>query len=289
MTFKNLGTGIDRVVLRLFAGSGLRKIWIIEKINLLVRTSLKPKFIITKRYGHKMFLDKIDSLYLSVHKDWENVETKLIEESVKKGGIVLDIGANIGFYTLVMARLVGEKGRVYAFEADPTNFEILKKNVEVNGYQNVTLVNRAVLDKRGKIKLYVDKGNTAGNSLFKGKSKKYREVEAIKLDDYFKKNKKIDFVKLDIEGSEGRAMKGMSKILDVNKNIKLVTEFYPRFLEGVGKEINFGARDYLEFLIKKKFNLYYIDEKNSSLTLLSPKEILDKAGKMWVNLFCKRG
>src|SRR3990167_3637982 len=110
MTIKDLGTGLYKKILKLFAGSGLRKIVFIEKINLFIRTWLKPEFIVTKRYGHKMFLDKIDSLYLSVHKDWEGFETSIIEKEVKKGQTVLDIGANIGFYTLIMARLVGEGG-----------------------------------------------------------------------------------------------------------------------------------------------------------------------------------
>ena len=108
-----------------------------------------------------MFLDKIDSLYLSVNKDWGDFEKEVIEKQIKKGDVILDIGANIGFYTLIMAKLVGEKGKVYAFEADPTNFEILKKNVEVNGYKNIVLVNKVVSNKNEKIKFYVDRGNTA--------------------------------------------------------------------------------------------------------------------------------
>ena len=283
---RNLGKIIYKKTLKLFAGSGLRSFKIIEKINLFVRIKLKPDFIITKKYGHKMFLDKIDSLYLSVNKDWGNYEKEILENNIQEGDVVLDIGANIGFYTLIMAKLVGEKGRVYAFEADPTNFNILKKNIQVNGYKNVVAINKAVLDCNKTIKFYIDEGNTAGNSLFKGDKQKYNEVDAIKLDDYFSKREKIDFVKIDIEGSKGRAIKGMTNLLDKNKKIKIITEFYPKLLNGVGKEVDFNAEDYLKFLRKKGFKLYDIDDKTKSLVLLSDKEILEKCGKQWTNLLC---
>lgn len=272
----------------LFAGSGLRKIKFIEKINIFLRVKLKPDFIITKKYNHKMFLDKIDSLYLSVYNDWDDFATTLLEKEIKKGSIVLDLGANIGFYTLVLARLVGEKGKVYAFEADSTNFEILKKNVEANRYNNIILVNKAVLDKNDKIKFYVDERNTAGNSVYGGDKTEYKEIEAIKLDDYFNKNRKIDFVKIDIEGSEFRAMKGMSKLLKENKKIKLMTEFYPKLLNGIGEENNLLPVDYLEFLRNLGFELYDINEKSRKLVRFSNKEILNKCGHRWTNLFCKR-
>ena len=285
---RNLGKIIYKNLLKLFAGSGLRSFRFIEKINLFVRIKLKPDSIITKKYGHKMFLDKIDSLYLSVNKDWGDYEKEILENNIWEGNVVLDIGANIGFYTLIMAKLVGEKGKVYAFEADPTNFNILKKNVEVNGYKNIILVNKAILDCNKTIKFYVDKGNTAGNSLFKGNKQKYNEIESVKLEDYFPENQKIDFIKIDIEGSEGRAIKGMANLLDKNKKIKIITEFYPKLLNGVGKEVDLNAEDYLKFLRKKGFKLYDIDDKTKSLVLLSDKEILEKCGSQWINLFCVR-
>ena len=285
---RNLGKIIYKNLLKLFAGSGLRSFRFIEKINLFVRIKLKPDSIITKKYGHKMFLDKIDSLYLSVNKDWGDYEKEILENNIREGNVVLDIGANIGFYTLIMAKLVGEKGKVYAFEADPTNFNILKKNVEVNGYKNIILVNKAILDCNKTIKFYVDKGNTAGNSLFKGNKQKYNEIESVKLEDYFPENQKIDFIKIDIEGSEGRAIKGMANLLDKNKKIKIITEFYPKLLNGVGKEVDLNAEDYLKFLRKKGFKLYDVDDKTKSLVLLSDKEILEKCGKQWTNLSCER-
>ncbi len=97
--------------------------------------------------GQKMFLDKKDVLGLSINGVYEPLETKLVRKEVKKSDVVLDIGANIGYYTLILAKLVGKKGRVFAFEPDPTNFALLKKNISINGYKNVILVPKAVAGK----------------------------------------------------------------------------------------------------------------------------------------------
>ncbi len=276
-----------RKTLKIFSNSGLRKIKFIEWINISIRSKLKPDYIFTKKYNHKMFLDKIDSLYLSVNKNWEDVETKIIEKEIEEGDIVLDIGANIGFYTLIMAKLVGDKGKVYAFEADKDNFEILKKNVEINKYHNVVLINKAVWDKNGTIKFYVNENNTAGNSVDGNDGEEYNEVESIKLDEYFDENKKIDFIKMDIEGSEGRAVKGMANILKRNKGMKIITEFCPRMLDKVGEEIGFNAEDYLKLLKEEGFELYDIQELNDELVLSSPKQILEKYEKTFTNLLSK--
>jgi len=93
---------------------------------------------------------------------------------------------------------------------------------------------------------------------------------------------------MNIEGSEGRVRKGTSNLLDMNENIKIITEFYPKPLDGIGKEINFIAEDYLEFLREKGFMLYNIDEKTKSLILSSPTKILDKFKNKWSNLLCER-
>ncbi len=83
--------------------------------------------------GHRMFLDRFDSLSLSVVGRHEQCITELVQQIIKPGDIVLDIGANIGYYTLIFARCVGPTGHVYAFEPDPGSFALLQKNVQING------------------------------------------------------------------------------------------------------------------------------------------------------------
>jgi len=96
---------------------------------------------------------------------WDGEDGFCINE-VKPGQTVLDIGASIGFFTLLLARLVGPSGRVFAFEPDTVSFALLKANVLVNGHRNVTLVNKAVTATTGVQKLYVcPTGDSAKSTL----------------------------------------------------------------------------------------------------------------------------
>src|SRR5262245_590665 len=117
-------------------------------------------------FGHRMYLDKLDSLQLSLRKVYEPIETRLVMDLVKPNQVVLDIGANIGYYTLIFSKLVGPGGRVYAFEPHPTNFSLLDRNVQTNGYKNATVVRKAVADATGSLKLYESELNSADHRIY---------------------------------------------------------------------------------------------------------------------------
>jgi len=192
-----------RKVVKVFSGHGLESIYPIRVAHNFILSHLKTTF--AEVDGHKMFLDSKDSLSLSIYGIHEPLVTELVKKEIKKGNVVLDIGAHIGYYTLIFAKLVGEEGKVFAFEPDPTNFSLLKKNVEINGYKNVELVQKAVSNKNGKIKLYLSEENSGDHRIYNSHDgRKFIEVEAIRLDDYFKNyNGAIDFIKMDIQGAEG--------------------------------------------------------------------------------------
>ena len=103
--------------------------------------------------GRKMFTQNNDGLALSVFKIYEPNQTKIVKKYVHEGDVVIDVGAHVGYYTLLMAQLVGKNGKVYSFEPDPVNFELLKKSVEINGFENVILIQKAVSDTTEKIRL----------------------------------------------------------------------------------------------------------------------------------------
>ena len=90
----------------------------------------------------------------------------MIKQEVKEGNNVIDIGANIGYFTLLFAKLVGPNGKVFAFEPDPTNFSILKKNIEENNYDNVILSQKAISDKTETTKLFLCKFSNGMQNVF---------------------------------------------------------------------------------------------------------------------------
>ena len=254
---------IYKRIIKFFSGYGIGKLYPIKIIHGFIEHHLKQTFV--RVDGHKMFLDSKDSLGLSVNGIFEPFETELVKKMIKKNDIVLDIGANIGYYTLIFAKLVGEEGKVFAFEPDPTNFALLKKNVEINGYKNVIMVQKAISNKTGKAKLYLSEYGTEHRIYNSYDNCQFLEVEVTQLDDYFKNyNETINFIKIDIEGAEGGAIQGMVALLKKNKNVKIMTEFWPAGLKRSGID----ASEYLKIFVKHGFKLYNINEQEKTLKLV---------------------
>ena len=157
-----------------------------------------------------MFLDPNDSLRLSLWGEYEPFETQLFTNHIENGDMVLDIGANIGYYTLLAARQVGPQGRVYAFEPDPDNFALLQKNIRQNGYKNFALENRAISNQNGKIKLFKDGKNWGGHRIYDtDRNKEHVTVDVITLDRFFADGTtEIDLIKMDIEAQRSGPFRG---------------------------------------------------------------------------------
>lgn len=260
-----------KAVRSVLGGYGIGRFYPIRIAHQFVLKRLKSDFAMV--LGHKMFLDSKDSLQLSINGIYEEFETSLVNKEIKRGDIVLDLGANIGYYTLIFAKLVGENGKVYAFEPDSTNFALLKKNVEINGYKNVVLVQKAVSNKNGKLKLFLAEDNTVDHRIYNSHdARKFVEIESVKLDDYFKDyNGKTNFIKIDIQGAEWGAVQGMSELLKKNKSMKIFSEFWPIGLKRFGIE----PLEYLELLLKHGFKLYEIIEQKKKIEPTTPKELLN--------------
>lgn len=187
--------------------------------------------------------------------NYEEHITRVMEKEIKKGHTVLDIGANIGHFTIIMAELVGREGKVFAFEPDPVSFETLKNNVEKYNYNNITLVQKAISNTNGKANLYIHDGDHRNNNLY-CKYDRYIDVDIIRLDDYFNNyNGNIDFIKIDIQGAEVAALQGMCLTLQKSKNIKMVIEVWPTGLIKAGTCID----KLVQLLLKSQFQLFYTD------------------------------
>ena len=224
------GTGISRIP----------GIWSIY--NFLFRRLWIHKSIIEIQ-GSKMYVNteglpkRYEQAFQSyITLNWEKITTEMFKEAVKEGDVVVDIGANMGYFTLLAARLVGKTGRVYAFEPEPTNYSLLLKNIEVNGYDNVVPVQKAASNKSGKVKLFVSEEDAGNSTIFQyGDGRKFIEVEAVTLDEFFAdKAHPINVIKMDAEGAEMAVLLGMDRIIRENQDIKIFSELYPELMTTMG-------------------------------------------------------
>jgi len=260
-----------------------------EEIFSKINSGVRSEYI--EIDGQKLFLDKEDSLLLSTRKNnYDRFEIECLKQIIKNGDIVVDLGANIGYYTLILAQLVGKSGHVYAFEPEPSNFEILSKNVKENKHDNVTLVQKAVSDKNSKIKLYVSKRNLASHRIFDAEDKrKSIEVDVTTLDEYFQKSKKpIKFIKMDVEGAEGATILGASKIIEDSKNLVIMMEYFPKWIKKFGDI----PEEILKSLVGKKFKLFNINKKNKKLDpilITNFVEEYNEQKKNYTNVLCVKG
>jgi FkbM family methyltransferase len=140
------------------------------------------------------------------------------------GNIVFDLGTHIGIYALNASRLVGSKGNVYAFEPEPDNFALLRRNMVLNKTSNITVSNNAVSSRQGKLALYMDPRNTGAHSV-RCKDGKTGSifVSSITLDEIMKVYpvKEINLLKIDVEGHELEVLKGAESFLGICDNIAM--------------------------------------------------------------------
>lgn len=235
--------------------------------------------------GFKMRLDSKDALMLSVLSTYERRQTAVMKSDVKEGESVVDLGANIGYYTLLLSRLVGKNGRVFAFEPHPELYQILSENVESNNCTNVTLANKAVADVPGKTSLYLDTNGSAHCLYDPHNESPFIQTESVVLDDYLHEDSSsVTFVKLDIEGFEMKALEGAAGILR-NQGLRIITEFNPHKLRGAGN----SPEQYLRFLFKKGFSLFDIEDHLRPVQSTSKiEDYVRKYQKDSTNLLCRR-
>jgi FkbM family methyltransferase len=221
---------------------------------------------------------------------WYEAETvALCRTLVRPGMTVLDIGAHCGYYTRLFSNLVGPDGKVYAFEADPATYDYLARNIRLSRHQNVVIVPKAVADRRGTVEFFVMTG-TGKHSLYDTSRalgsftvKERISVEATTIDDFLAEhgNPDIDFLKMDIEGAEPRALDGMTATLARLEDLSMVVELHPGTLHSGG--VRPGE------LVKRLEVLGFRIDAIHWGGRLKPVQDLDLAdGQTQVNLVCRK-
>jgi FkbM family methyltransferase len=199
----------------------------------LFKLKLKDRYSIREIHGSKMYLDFQDkgiSKDLLKNENREYLSIKTVRSEINPGDIILDIGANIGYYTLLMAKLTREKGKVYAVEPVIQNIELLKKNIKLNKYKNIEVFQLALGNKNKIAPIYISnkrnwhsvikseliKNNIIGKAL----------VKMITCDEFLQNKISPDFIRMDVEGYETEIIEGMKKFLDSKKPTKILMEIH---------------------------------------------------------------
>tara|TARA_B100000989_G_scaffold290476_1_gene263676 strand:+ start:1074 stop:1763 length:690 start_codon:yes stop_codon:yes gene_type:complete len=206
--------------------------------------------------GYRLYLNITEyTSWLMYFTKYEEKEVKFVINNLKCDDNSLDIGSNIGFYTILFASL-SKKGIVYSFEANSENFDKLSKNIKLNEINNVRHFNRAVSnDSSYKYLISTKDINAGGHYISLTPEKKYEKVHTIDLNNTLNKDIFFQIVKIDVEGHEIEVLKGMSNILKRNTKF-LIIETSGNFRE---------IKNYLtkfEFVVLKRYKLNSIFKKN---------------------------
>lgn len=166
-----------------------------------------------------MMLDTSDFLQREIYLfgDYEpEIRTKILE-GLKPGDTFVDIGANVGFYSLCASRVVGSKGKIYAFEPAPSTYAALKNNIDLNGVTNIITASVALSDTQGQAKLFLDaKHNSGATSLRRSPNSGPAIDVVLTTYDQFAKENELpvpSLVKVDVEGAEVKVLRGMNDLL----------------------------------------------------------------------------
>jgi len=251
---------------------------------------LKPRKDVLIRVGeHRMYANSIDRIVALVFWKFsmlEGYESKIVRSIVKEGMVAVDVGANIGYYTLQLAKLVGPSGKVYAFEPDDGNYSLLIKNIKANNYKNIVPIQKAVSDKTGKAKLFFCEEHRGDHRIFdSGDGRKVIGIETVALDDFFSEKDRIDMIKLDIQGSEYLAFSGMEKLVRHQKDLTIISEFSPDMLAKCGV----SPEEFIKKISDLGFRLQFINEEKKAIETIKGEDLIRMCRKSrYVNLFLNK-
>ncbi|HEU5202203.1 MAG TPA: FkbM family methyltransferase [Nitrospira sp.] len=197
-------------------------------------------------------LDRLLALALHRLGMMGTAERHLMEERVRPGMRIVDIGANVGLYSTLLARLVGPNGHVHAFEPEPSLFRALQGNLQMNNLGNLTAVNAALGDRSGTTTLYRSPFNTGDNRLGGlGQLGQRIDVQILRLDDALP-FPSVDFIKMDVQGYEMAVFEGMEGVLRANAQLEILFEFWPSGLHAAGTD----PAALLDHLFQRQFRVF---------------------------------
>ena len=245
-------------------------------------------FDLTKRAiveldGFKLLIMLDDNIGRGIydHKVHETNVTKAIKETLKPGHTFLDIGANIGYFTMLGAVLVGQTGRVIAVEPNPQNTQLIFGSIKENGFTTVSVYTVAASDQTSILALF-NAGSNGGvitetmlrvrEPLWEGLADRPFLAQSVRLDDVLANLDRLDVVKIDIEAHEPQALRGMAGLIERHRPI-IFTEFHPWALQRMSP---FPPENYLNQIQSLGYSMTILARDGSVAVDCSPDEIMSR-------------
>ena len=199
---------------------------------------------------------------------------RFFQALIRPGMTIVDVGANIGIFTLYAARSLQWDGRIHSFEPAPHTHELLRSNVQVNGFLEANLVRfhkAAVTDSEGTARLTTFADNSGHNTLFwQNAGAQFVVVKTTRLDTALQGEPRVDVVKIDAEGAELRILRGMAQTIEKNPGIHILIEFAPIHLA----RAHVTPEDFLRVLSELDLEIRIVDSLTGAIREASDQELL---------------
>jgi FkbM family methyltransferase len=226
---------------------------------------------------------------------YEKREMAFLRRHCVSDTFFIDVGANVGLYTALSSHLVGENGRIFAFEPDPSTFRYLEKTIQANYPERICATRAALADEAGKLTLYVSPENRGDNRLYRPKDNPNVipiDVDVLCFDEWAQEHiPNLDthqvFIKIDVQGFEGRVLSGMRESLRAVKQLILMMEFWPQGMRDAGGD----PLAVLEFLTTMGLTIYELDGNLDALSkIVDYAKLIERfKGRHYTNLVAFKG
>ena len=234
-------------------------------------------FVVSTVFGSHIAGDTRDIIqqYIYYFGLWEPNLTRWMARRLAPGDAFVDVGANVGYYSLLASQLVGKYGTVIAIEASPATFKLLQRNLLLNDVGNVRALNMAVYNSTTVMKVFRGSEYEVGKSTIvegEGSKKGFEvecEVDAAPLSAILRREEMQNarMIKVDVEGAEWAVLQGMRPLLNASRpDLEIVVEIDPACLARQGKHPD----DLLTLLLDAGFYPYRLENDYSALSYLPP-------------------
>ena len=232
----------------------------------------KFKIVVDPKNG---FVDR--TIYIT--RVWDERVGDALCRFLKKGSVFVDVGTNIGFFSLLASRIVSEEGKVFSFEPIPHCVRQLEKSISINkNIHNIKIFPFACSAEEGSSKIYLHPGNIGGSSLSDtiGKSeasvpRQELDVRVVQMDSILGEEAHIDVIKIDVEGMEYDVLRGAQNILKKYRPV-LVVEYSPFFYEKIESGL---SKTFVDFINEHRYIFFDITENKIIDITDTTKRLLD--------------